>query len=162
MGLRGGRGPCSTAAAISFCSVPDRRRRYAVLAGKIPRRFDAGPLGSLLDRCRPGSALWNSHRSLFLALLQTSSDHSEWPCSCGRHADVDPVLSLEKVLSYPCQAVGTLLRTSSSAGGQDGASVYTALNHSPNFAQRTVLRYNTGRAGHFPHQATRFRKDPVR
>src|SRR6266851_1159924 len=140
MGLLGRRGSCAAAAAISFCSVPDRRRRFAILAGKIPRRSDAGPLGSLLDRCRAGSALWNSHRSLFLALRQTSSDHSDWPCRCGRHADVDPVLSLEKVLSYPCQAVETLLRTSSSAGGQDGASVSTALNHSPNLAQRTVLR----------------------
>src|SRR5260370_36269129 len=98
MGLLAVCASASAAAAISFCSVPDRRRRFAVLAGKIPRGSDAGPLGSLLDRCRPGSALWNSHRSLFLALLQTSSDHSDWPCSCGRHADVDPVLSLEKVL----------------------------------------------------------------
>src|SRR5260370_39203466 len=98
MGLLGRRGSCSAAAAISCCSVTDRRRRFAVLAGKIPRRSDAGPLGSLLDRCRPGSALWNSHRSLFLALLQTSYDHSDWPCSCGRRAYVGPVLSLEKVL----------------------------------------------------------------
>src|ERR1700686_5003254 len=127
MGLLGRRGSCSAAAAISFCSVPDRRRRFAVLAGKIPRRSDAGPLGSLFDRCGPGSALWNSHRSLFLALRQTGPDHSDWPCSCGRHADVDPVLSLEKVLECPCPPVEALLRTSSSAGGQDGASVSTVL-----------------------------------
>src|SRR3984893_6027863 len=99
MGLLGRRGSCSAAAASSFCSVPDRRRRFAVLAGKIPRRFDAGPLGSLLDRCRSGSAFWSSQRSVFLALLQTGSEHSEWPCSSGRPADVDPVLALEKVLS---------------------------------------------------------------
>src|ERR1700731_1840211 len=117
MGLLGRRGSCFAAAAISFCSVPDRRRRFAVLAGKIPRRFDAGPLGSLLDRCGTGSALWNSHRSLFLALLQTGTDHSDWPCSPGRRADVDPVLSLEKVLQCPCPPVETLLATSSSPAG---------------------------------------------
>src|SRR5260370_14786395 len=132
MGLLGGRGSCSAAAAISICSVPDRRRRFAVLAGKIPRRIDAGPLGSLLDRCGPGSALWNSHRSLFLALLQTGSDHSDWPCSSGRRADIDPVPSLEKVLSCPCPPVETLLATSLYAGGQDVASyVSTVLNRFP-------------------------------
>src|ERR1700732_1510907 len=98
MGLLGRRGACSAAAAISLRSVPERRRRFAVLAGKIPRRFDPGPLGSLLDRCGTGSALWNSHRSLFLALLQTGIDHSDWPCSPRGRADVDPVPSLEKVL----------------------------------------------------------------
>src|ERR1700731_1671519 len=71
-----------------FPFVPDRRRRFAVLAEKIPRRFDAGPLGSLLDRCGPGSALWNSDRSLFLSLLQTGSDRSHWSCRFGRRGDL--------------------------------------------------------------------------
>src|ERR1700730_3513844 len=141
MGLLGRRGSCSAAAASSFCSVPDRRRRFAVLAGKIPRRFDAGPLGSLLDRCGPRSALWNSHRSLFLALLQTGSDHSHWTGSSGRRVDVDPVLSLEKVLYCPCPRVERLRATSSYACGQDEASyVSTVLGHFPNLAQPAVLR----------------------
>src|ERR1700724_2288812 len=136
MGLLGRRGSCSATAAISFCSVPDRGRRFAILAGKISRRFGAGPPGSLLDRCGTGCALWNSNRSLFLALLQTGSDHSDWPSSSGRRADVDPVLALEKVLKCPCPSVETLVATSSSVGGQDVAScVSTVLNHSPNLAQ---------------------------
>src|SRR5260370_36004286 len=98
MGLLGGRGSCSAAAAISICSVPDRRMRFAVLAGKIPRRIDAGPLGSLLDRCGPGSALWYSHRSLFLALLQTDSDNSDWHCRSVRLADIDTLPTMEQVL----------------------------------------------------------------
>src|ERR1700724_681592 len=140
MGLLGRRSSCSAAAAIPFCSVPDRRRRFAVLAGKIPRRSDAGPLGSLLDRCRPGSALWNSHRSLFLALLQTGSDHSDWPCSSGRPADVDPVLSLEKVLSCLWPPVEMLLNVFVRLRQDVASYVSRVLSHSPNLAQRAVLR----------------------